>query len=93
MIDEDPDAILNTALRVMRGHLEAIESKNERGVMLTFDQPSHVAAFVRALGAVATAKKKRTKEDLDGKTTEELLAELMKIPGTAEMLRRAGLAP
>lgn len=77
---EDPDSILNTALRCMRRHLEAIETGGARGRLLVMDQPGDIAGFVRALGGVSTKKKKRADDELGGKSLSELLTEAMKSP-------------
>ena len=63
----------------MRKHLLAIETNCQAGRLLTFDQPKDVAGFVRALGAVATNRKKRIKDELGEKGTDDLLEEFMKV--------------
>jgi GNAT superfamily N-acetyltransferase len=86
---EDPDSILNTALRCMRRHLEAIETGGASGRLLVMDQPGDIAGFVRALGGVSTKKKKRADDELGGKSLNELLTEAMKSPSLRPALMAA----
>lgn len=74
------------ALRCMRKHLLAIETDGVDGRMLTFDQPSHVAGFVRALGAVATKRKKRLDDELGAMSLVEMLEKAVQIPELREAL-------
>jgi hypothetical protein len=74
----------------MRKHLLAIESGSTKGKLLMFEQPKDVAGFVRALGAVATKRKKRIDEELGEKTLDELIEEARKIPSLRQALAGMG---
>jgi len=78
---EDADAILDTALAIVRADLARIQHGARSSARpLDLEQAQTVAGYVRALGGIARARNGRGKGELGKLSMDELLAEVRNLP-------------
>jgi hypothetical protein len=88
-LGEDADSILDAGLGIIRRDLAVLGALlEEHPRVLTIEEASSVAGYVRALGAVSRSRAKGG-NDLGKRSMAELVAEALKVPEFREAL--AGL--